>query len=310
MDPQVSGRSAHQLDGVRMTTTTANGIEIAYELAGPVDGTVILLTRGLGTQLVDWPAAFLQGLLDRGFRVLRYDNRDAGLSQKIGSCEAPDPTAPPQSFYTLFDMADDAVGLLDELGIERAHILGISMGGMISQIVAARYPERTASLISVMSSAGQSDPLSGPAEALEALREPWQPAADRAAIIARSTRDGRLFGSRTHPTDEGTLREQAIVAMERCYCPGGIERQRAAISAAGSREALLRHIAAPALVIHGDEDPLIDAATGARAAQLIPGAIFDLVAGMGHDLPAPLVTKLVETIAAFCRSAEKGPSST
>ncbi len=292
-----------------MATVTANAIEIAYELAGPEDGSPILLTRGLGTQLIDWPTTFVRGLLDGGFRVLRYDNRDAGLSQKFGPCEVPDLETPSQSPYSLFDMADDAVGLLDELGIERAHILGISMGGMISQIVAARHPGRSASLISIMSSAGQSDPLSGPAQALEALREPWPPATDRTAIIARSIRDGRLFGSRTHPAGESALRDQAIAAMERCYCPGGIERQRAAISAAGSREAMLRRIAVPTLVIHGDEDPLIDATVGARAAQLIPGAIFELIEGMGHDLPAPLITRLVETIAAFRRTAEKDRSS-
>ena len=168
-------KPAPRYEGVKMATVTANAIEIAYELAGPEDGSPILLTRGLGTQLIDWPTTFVRGLLDGGFRVLRYDNRDAGLSQKFGPCEVPDLETPSQSPYSLFDMADDAVGLLDELGIERAHILGISMGGMISQIVAARHPGRSASLISIMSSAGQSDPLSGPAQALEALREPWPP---------------------------------------------------------------------------------------------------------------------------------------
>jgi pimeloyl-ACP methyl ester carboxylesterase len=287
-----------------MTTITANGIEIFCESDGPEDGLPILLTRGLGTQLIEWPAAFLDRLLKRGFRVLQYDNRDAGLSQKFGPCAPPGAETRSQALYSLFDMADDAVGLLDALGIEKAHVLGISMGGMISQIVAARYSERTASLISIMSSAGQPNPLSGPGPAIEALREPWPDAADRDAIIARNIRDGRLFGSRTHPASESALREQAIAAMERCYCPGGIERQRAAILAAGSREELLRRIAAPTLIIHGDEDPLIGADSGERAARLIPGAAFELIEGMGHDLPAPLIPSLVETIADFCRAAD------
>jgi pimeloyl-ACP methyl ester carboxylesterase len=141
--------------GETMARVNANGIEIAFETTGPETAPAILLTRGLGTQMIDWPAAFWQGMVEHGYRVVRYDNRDAGLGQKFGPCEAPPEgeggagRAPARrAAYDLFDMADDAVGLLDGLGIERAHILGISMGGMISQIVAARYPERTASLIS------------------------------------------------------------------------------------------------------------------------------------------------------------------
>ena len=133
----------------------ANGTEIAYEADGPETGSPILLTRGLGTQLIEWPEAFWRGLVDSGYRVLRYDNRDTGLSQKFGPCEPSSGGQPQQAPYSLFDMADDAIGLLDRLDVRRAHILGISMGGMISQIIAARYPERTTSLISIMSSAGQ-----------------------------------------------------------------------------------------------------------------------------------------------------------
>ena len=291
-----------------MDMITADGVKIAYETAGPETAPPILLTRGLGTQLIDWPASFLRGLLASGFRVLRYDNRDAGLSQKFGPCEAAGGEKPPRALYSLFDMADDTRGLLDGLDIDRAHILGISMGGMISQIFAARYPARTSSLISIMSSGGQPNPISGPAAAIEALHEPWPPAAARDAIIAKGIRDGRLFGSRTHPPDEADLRALATAAMERCYCPGGIERQRAAMLAAGSREALLCRISRPTLVINGAEDPLIAAATGAHAAQLIPGAVFKLVAGMGHDLPAPLIPDLLAAIAEFCRNVE--PSST
>jgi len=295
-----------------MARVNANGIEIAFETTGPETAPAILLTRGLGTQMIDWPAAFWQGMVEHGYRVVRYDNRDAGLGQKFGPCEAPPKgeggagQAPARAAYDLFDMADDAVGLLDGLGIERAHILGISMGGMISQIVAARYPERTASLISIMSTAGEPNPLSGPQAALEALREPWPPAADREAVIARWVRDDRLFGSRSHPSDADSARERATAWMERCYCPGGMLRQRAAISATGSRAAMLRRISRPTLVIHGDEDPLISPTVGARAARLIPDATFKLVKGMGHDLPAPLIPELLDAIVDFCRAADHG----
>jgi proline iminopeptidase len=285
--------------GETMARITANGIEIAFEAAGPETAPVVLLTRGLGTQMIEWPIALWQGLVEHGFRVVRYDNRDAGLSQKLGPCEAP------PGIEGAVDMADDAIGLLDGLGIERAHILGISMGGMISQIVAARFPERTASLISIMSTAGEPNPLSGPQAALEALREPWPPATDREAIIARWIRDDRLFGSRSHPSDADSQRERATAWMERCYCPGGMLRQRAAINAAGSRAAMLRRISRPTLVIHGNEDPLIPPAVGARAARLIPDATFKLVKGMGHDLPAPLIPELLDAIVDFCRPPQR-----
>ncbi|MCC2110928.1 MAG: alpha/beta fold hydrolase [Hyphomicrobiales bacterium] len=291
-----------------MARITANGIAIEAEIDGADNAPPILMIRGLGTQLIDWPDALWRGFVAAGFRAVRYDNRDAGLSQKFGPCEMSADAAanwreaPPA--YTLFDMAADAVGVLDALGIERAHILGGSMGGMIAQIVAGRYPERTSSLVSIMSSAGEIDPTAGPQEALDALWEAWPPAADPEAVIEKSIRDARLFGSRTYRAEEADLRAGAIASYARCYCPGGIVRHRAAVLGSGDRTDLLRRIACPSLIIHGDEDPLIPASSGRRAAELIPGARFRLIAGMGHDYPEPLIPEIVSAIVAHCREAD------
>ena len=291
----------------------ANGIALETEIDGPADAPVILLTRGLGTQLIEWPPAFYRGLVAAGFRFVRYDNRDVGLSQKFGPCDVfvdvPFGSAGydgPEAVYSLFDMAADTVGLLDALAIEKAHILGISMGGMISQIVAAKYPERARSLISIMSSAGEDNPVAGPRVAVDALWAPWPRASDRVAIIEKGVRDWRVFGSKSYPADEARLRQHVIATMERCYCPGGILRQRAAVRSSGSREHLLKQISCPSLIIHGDEDPLIPPASGERAARLIPDARFELIKGMGHDFPDPLVSTLVDTVVAHCRRVEAG----
>lgn len=232
-----------------MTQVAVGDIHLEVEQDGPAAAPVILLTRGLGTQLIEWPQAFWQGLVEGGFRVVRYDNRDVGLSQKFGPCDvAPGAESlrgkeNPPAAYDLYDMAADSVGLLGALGIDKAHILGISMGGMISQIIVARYPARALSLISVMSSAGEAN------------------------------------------------------------CPGGILRQRAAVMTSGSRADLLRQIACPSLVLHGDEDPLIPVASAERAAELIPGAALKPVAGMGHDLPGPLIPEILEAVLGHCRGA-------
>ena len=279
---------------------TANGVLIEVEESGAEGGAVVLLTRGLGTQLVHWPDDFVEGLVGLGYRVVRYDNRDCGLSQKMGPCGTDNIV--PAPVYDLFDMAKDGIAVLDSLGIARAHVLGISMGGMIAQIMAARYPDRTESLISVMSSAGEKDFTRGASpQALQALVAPWPLAADRQRVIAKWIDDSRVFSSRTYPFNEEESRAGIIASIERCYCPGGIWRQYSAIINSGERQDMLASISCPALVLHGDEDPLIPPASGRRAARLIPAAEFHLVKGMGHDMPGPLISELVACIHAHCQ---------
>ncbi|MBC8269974.1 MAG: alpha/beta fold hydrolase, partial [Rhodospirillaceae bacterium] len=176
---------------------SANNISIEVEVSGPENGPVILLTRGLGTQMTEWAESFYNQLECDGYRVVRYDNRGSGLSEKMGPCETDNIL--PEPDYTIYDMAADSIGVLDALKIERAHLLGISMGGMISQVIAAHYPERVISLISVMSSAGEADPTeNGSAKATDGLTAAWPPASDREEIIAKGIDDCYLYGSRTH----------------------------------------------------------------------------------------------------------------
>lgn len=285
---------------------TANNIQLEVEINGPEDGPVILLTRGRGTQLIEWPEVFYRQLAQDGYRVIRYDNRDSGLSEKMGPCETdnvlPEPT------YTLYDMAADTVGVLDALEIERAHILGNSMGGMVSQVVAAHYPERAISLISVMSSAGEADPLqAGSSDVVSGLMADWPPASAREEIIAKGIKDFYLYSSRTHRPSEDVIRLAVIATMERCYCPGGILRQYAGVRSSGDRQNMLRSISCPTLVIHGDEDPLIPASSGQMAAQLIPNATYRLIEGMGHDLPGPLLPEINACIHEHCQKAMQDP---
>lgn len=302
---------------------TANNICIEIDVNGPENGPAILLTRGLGTQLSEWPEAFYGQLARDGYRIIRYDNRDCGLSEKMGPCivngeingevngktkalTAPKTTSDlPEPAYTIFDMAADAIGILDALKIERAHLFGISMGGMISQAVAAHYPNRVISLISVMSSAGEVDPTQGSSPTVTSgLTADWPPASARDEIIAKGIADCYLYGSRTHRLSEEILRPAVTASMERCYCPGGIMRQYAGLKSSGDRQDMLRTIACPTLVIHGDEDPLIPVSSGKKAATLIPNAIFRLIKGMGHDMPGPLLPEITRYVQEHCKKAE------
>ncbi|WP_432768265.1 MAG: alpha/beta fold hydrolase [Sphingopyxis sp.] len=285
--------------------TTANGISITYEDKGPKDAPVILLVMGLGGQLTLWPDEFVDALVAHGFRTIRYDNRDVGLSTRFDAAGVPNLKwmfvkaalkLPVRAAYTLADMAADGVALLDTLGIDRAHIVGASMGGMIAQHIAARYPERTLSLTSIMSTTGNPRLPRARKEAMQVLaNRPMS--GDPEAMIAYSVRAARVIGSPGYPAEEARLQRRVRGDFERGWYPQGVARQMAAIVADGDRRAMLKRIAAPTLVIHGEADPLVPVAGGKDTATTIPGARLLTIPGMGHDLPLALVDTLADAVA-------------
>ena len=293
-----------------MTSVQANGITVEYADTGPRDAPVILLIMGLGMQLIAWPQSFCNGLAARGFRVVRFDNRDVGHSTPMsaGSLAMTSmlaraffglPVSPP---YTLIDMARDALGLMDALGIARAHVVGASMGGMIAQILAIEHPERVKSLTSIMSTTGNRR-LQGPkAKVLRALLRPRP--RNRAVAVRRGMELFRLIGGSGYPPTDAELRDKVERAVQRSYRPGAVFRQLIAIRAAPSRVQALRRVRVPTLVLHGSDDPLMPMAGGEDTAATIPGARLRIVPGMGHFLPEALVPLLVDEIAEHCLAAE------
>ncbi len=295
-----------------MPLANANGLELAYEETGDPVAPAVLLIMGLGAPLTFWPDAFVDALAAHGFRVVRFDNRDFGLSTKFDGVPADVEIAdrkltrgeaidPP---YGLPDMARDAIGLLDALNIDKAHIVGSSMGGMIAQIIAADHGERVRSLVSIMSTSGDPDLPQGKPEAMAVFTLKRPPPEDRPAFIAHAIRCQRAIGSLTLPEAESELRARVERAYDRSNYYEGVPRQLLAVMANGSRVSLLKRIATPALVIHGAEDPLVPPECGKDTAAHIPGAEFMLVEGMGHDFPTPLIGALVEAIAAHCAKAD------
>jgi pimeloyl-ACP methyl ester carboxylesterase len=291
----------------------ANGIQIEVEDSGGEGRPVVLLIMGLGMQLIAWPDEFVRTLVDAGFRVLRLDNRDIGLSQSFDNAGAGNLVwqsirhrmgLPVRSVYSLQDMADDALGVLDELGIRRVHVVGASMGGMIAQRLAAAAPQRTASLVSIMSSSGARN-LPGPRPDVAAALMRRPASRTEAALIAHSLGVVQLIASPAYPQDERTLTERITRGLRRAYRPGGIVRQMLAIGADSGRHALLGRISSPTLVLHGEADPLVPIACGQDTARRIPGARFVSVPGMGHDLPAPVCEILLQHIIPFVQTAEK-----
>lgn len=296
-----------------MPKAEANGISIEYDCFGSEDAEPILLISGLGVQMIRWTAPFCEKLAAHGFRVIRFDNRDVGLSTHFPDAPVPDLDVvggarargePPDVPYTLDDMADDAVALLDALGIERAHIVGRSMGGMIAQIVASRHPERTLTLTSIMSSSGNPGlPPSSPAAMAVLMQRAPHPGQDEEAFLDHSIHAARIMGGPDFPFDETAQRAQALLEAKRAYDPAGFGRQIAAIVASGDRRAQLNMIAVPALVVHGDADPLIPLAGGKDTAANISGAELRVIEGMGHEIPAGLYEILARAIADNARRA-------
>ncbi|WP_040492818.1 alpha/beta fold hydrolase [Ilumatobacter nonamiensis] len=285
----------------------ASGIEIEYETFGEPADPTLLLVCGYTSQLNGWDAGLCAQFVAQGLHVVRYDNRDVGLSSKLKGAVQPGKVLAatlagelPEVPYTLSDMAADGIGLLDHLGIDRAHIAGVSMGGMIVQTMAIEHPTRIASLTSVMSSPG--DPRCGAPtpEAREALLTP--PPTDRAAYIEASTR-GEVWASKRY-VDHDALRARAAADFDRAFYPQGATRQLAAIYASGDRSAGLRELDVPTLVIHGRDDTLITPTGGETTAELVTGARYLLISDMGHDLPVPLWPVFAESIGGHIRVAE------
>jgi pimeloyl-ACP methyl ester carboxylesterase len=288
----------------------ANGIKLAYDVQGDPDGEPLLLIAGLGLQLISWPEEFCGMLMSQGFRVIRFDNRDSGLSSKMDHLGKPNlPLAffkslfqmPLFSGYTVVDMANDAVGLLDALGIERAHIVGASMGGIIAQIVAERQPQRVRTLTSIMSTTGRPG-LPGPTLAVSnVLFSRPDDTRDMNSVIDHFVRLFRAIGSPAYPTPDALLRKRVTASVRRNVCARGTTRQMLAVASSGDRTTQLRTIAAPTLVIHGTDDPLVPVAAGRDTARAIPGALLHEIAGMGHDVPPALEKTLAVLIGAHCR---------
>jgi pimeloyl-ACP methyl ester carboxylesterase len=274
-------------------------IELCYETFGADDAPPLLLVMGLGSQMIFWDDAFCRMLADGGHRVIRFDNRDCGRSTVMRDL------APPTlkqlilreksgAAYPLETLADDAVGLLDHLGIERAPIVGVSMGGMIVQLMAINHPQRISSMVSIMSTTGSR--RVGNAKPSMLLRLLRPAASDRDAAIADSVGMFTAIGSRTHRADPDGLRDVVTRAYDRGYHPAGTARQLGAINCTADRTARLGALSMPATVIHGNEDPLIAPSGGRATARAIPGAKFVMVRGMAHDLPQPLWPAIVRQI--------------
>jgi pimeloyl-ACP methyl ester carboxylesterase len=286
--------------------TTPAGITLEYETAGPESDPPLLMVSGFGAQLVAWPRGFCERLAAGGRFMISYDNRDCGLSSKLDGrrvdMEAINAAAAAGDFprarslapYTLGEMAVDGLGLLDALGIERAHVLGASMGGMIAQTMAIGHPERLLTLTSMMSSTGEPGYGESSAEAIRALLTPSP--SERGPYIDASER-ALIWRSRRWP-DVADVRAIAAQSYDRCYYPEGSGRQMAAIVADGSRADGLRALRVPTLVIHGLDDTLVAPSGGERTAELIPDAALMLMPDMGHDRPEPLWPQLCEAILA------------
>ncbi|MFZ3035185.1 MAG: alpha/beta hydrolase [Parvibaculum sp.] len=294
-----------------MAQVQANGISVEYETFGDKANETVLLIMGLGGQLTVWPLEFCQELVSRGFYVVRFDNRDIGLSTKFDEAGMPDMAAifgalvsgkPANAPYSLDDMAADAVGVLDALEIEAAHIVGASMGGMIAQLVAINHPEKTMSLTSIMSTTGNPALPQAKPEAMEVLMTP-APEGDIEAAIARGMNAWKVIGSPGFSTDDDLLREWVSRDVNRSLYPVGVARQMAAIVANGDRREKLKKLNVPAVVVHGADDPLVPVEGGKDTAANIPGAELRIVPGMGHDFPLGLVQIFSDAVSSAAERA-------
>ncbi len=281
-----------------MPAVIANGLKIEVETRGDPANPAVLLIMGLGMQLVAWPESFCQALVDAGFHVILFDNRDVGLSEKISSAKPPSlPLAtmryflhlPVRAPYLIDAMAADSVGVLDALGMKAAHVVGVSLGGMIAQTVAANYPERCLSLSSIMASSGD---RRLPNASLKVTRLMLARPPAKASLEQLTGHLLGLFeaiGSPGFPTPPALMRERLGAGLRRGYYPAGTVRQMLAIVASGDRSAQLRTITTPTLILHGDSDPLVRVSHGIDCARKIPRAKLKIIPGMGHDLAPGLL---------------------
>lgn len=280
---------------------------MAYEAFGQEGDRPLLLVMGLATQMLAWHVDLCHELVSRGFYVVRFDNRDVGLSSRVTGGPRPDITKAfsgdhSTASYTLEDMADDAVGLLDALGIERAHVVGASMGGFIAQLVAVRHPEKVVTLCSIMSSTGNPEVGQPTQEAISVLLLPLPP--DRESYVERALQVARVIGSPGYPASDEYVRQRAGAAFDRSFYPEGALRQFQAVMAQSDRTEALGKVTVPTLVVHGAGDPLVMPTGGEATAKAVPGAELLVVEGMGHDLPEPLWPQIVDAVAANARKAK------
>jgi pimeloyl-ACP methyl ester carboxylesterase len=290
-------------------------MELEYDTTGDPGAEPLLLVMGLGAQMTAWDDGFCRRLADAGYFVIRFDNRDAGLSTKVESAGRLDVVAaigsamtggPVDAPYLLQDMADDAFGLLDELGIDRAHVVGASMGGMIAQTMAITRPERVATLTSIMSTTGNREVGAATPEALAVLMT--RPPSDREEYVANAVATMRLLHGPVLPFDEERAAARAAGFFDRCYHPTGVGQQLVAILASGDRTEALARLDVPTLVVHGDADPLVGHSGGAATADAVPGASMLTIEGMGHDLPEEKWDEVVGAIVAHAASATATPA--
>lgn len=310
-DPQPAATAtAAQAIPVEQGFAPVGDIDLAYEAWGPAEAPPVLLVAGLGAQLVAWDDDLCAAIVGRGWRVIRYDNRDVGLSTHLAHLGRPDLAAVlggayDTAGYRVADMAHDAAGLLTHLSLDDAHVVGVSMGGMIAQQLAIDHAERVRSLVSVMSTPGPTIAPPTP-EAAGLLTPPpvrnAQHAADQAVAGAR------VSGSPGFPFDEERLRRRTMAAYERSVDPAGVARQLAAVMASGDRTRDLAGVHVPTLVLHGADDPLIPAAGGRATAAAVPGAVLEIIEGMGHEVPVALFERIVGRLDDFWRRADAGSS--
>ena len=292
------------------TVTTPNtNIEIFYEDHGDPSHDVILLVMGLGAQLTLWPDELVETLVGEGFRVIRYDNRDIGLSQKMEGARAPSLPVqllrkkigfPAKVPYTLTDMAHDGIGVLDALGIESAHVVGASMGGMIVQLMAVHHGHRLRTMTSIMSTTGNGKLPQAEKHAMEALIAPLK-GMDEESLVAHGLNIAKNIGSPGFPFDPEQQRERVLKNVRRSVYPAGLPRQLAAIIDDGCRRSRLAQVRTPTLVLHGEDDPLVKLEAGEDTARHISGARLVTIPGWGHDIPLPLVPRVAGEIVAHAR---------
>lgn len=293
-----------------MPRARANDIEIEYDTFGSRGDRPLLLVMGLGAQMIHWDDDFCDALADRGHFVVRFDNRDVGLSQRFENAGVPDlmqimmraqAGQPVEAPYDLDDMADDAAGLLDALDIETAHVCGASMGGMIAQAMALRHRPRLRSLTSIMSSTGNPGLPPGKPEAMAALMSPA--GTTREEVLDRAVAISKVIGSPGFARDEAEIRARAERAFERSFYPVGVARQMAAVAAHGNRRPRLEALSIPALVIHGAADALVPVEGGIDTHQALAGSRLLVIDGMGHDLPRETWPEIVNAVTELTRAA-------
>ena len=273
-----------------MSTARNGEVDIHYEVFGDPDEPTLLVVNGLGSQCINYAEPWCQRFCDEGFQVVRFDNRDVGLSSKLDGVD-----------YSLADMADDAIAVLDAIGCQKAHVMGCSMGGMIVQRLAIDHGDRVLSVTSVMSRTGEPGYGDSSEEALAFLMAPAAPS--RSAYVERQVAALHVYGSKPEWLDDKAIRDRATAAYDRCFCPEGTGRQMRAVGHDGSRAEELARVDLPVLVIHGSRDTLIDPSGGRQTAAVIPGARYVEIEGMGHDYPPPVWDEWVRVWSEFARSS-------